>query len=44
MKELEPVTPQTDLVQQFLGILNLFLGPQISLQEMTGARLSPTDE
>jgi hypothetical protein len=44
MKELQPVTPQTDLVQQFLGILDLFFSPQISLQEMTGARLSPADE
>ena len=44
MKKLEPFTPQSHLIQEFLGVLDFFLCPQISLQEMTGARLSSAYE
>ena len=42
MKELEPLTPYPNLVQKFLSIFNPFQSPQISFQEITRARLSPS--
>jgi hypothetical protein len=44
MKHFQPLRIQTDFFQQHLGVLHPFLGPQISLQEMTVSDFSAADQ